>query len=194
MPHEESAATKRLAIRDADELLRLIFEIEQQARTVPASTSETLYINIAARVEAWARGVGSTDDVQRFSGNPAADLRRLKDFVQRQLERVRDEREAPASDSPTTHRAGPRTSPNAPDGQDVGTPVLRYPASMMGAGQREYWHVRVSVKDPYRKAARTSRLAVVDQDREWIEERILEPRKRGQPITINGQQLSWSDI
>lgn len=193
MPDEQDS-TWRLAVRDADGLLRLIFEAEQRAKTAPASTSETIYINIAAKVETWARVVGSTDDVQKFSGNPAADLPRLKAFVQTQLERLRDEHERSASATPTTQRRWLRTSPNKPDGQDTSAPVLRYSAPMIGAGQREYWHVRVSVKDPYRKASGTSTQTVVDQDREWIEERILEPRRRGQPFTINGQQFAWPDI
>ena len=54
----------------------------------------------------------------------------------------------------------------------------------------EYWHVVVEAKH----APPGSEIVVVDQTREWIEARILEPRRRGQPITIQGRELSWSDI
>lgn len=76
------------ALRTANELLGLIFQAEQQA-----PTDETLYFNLAARVETWAKGIGSSDEIQRVSGNPAADLTRLKVLVQTQLERLRDEQD-----------------------------------------------------------------------------------------------------
>jgi predicted nucleotide-binding protein len=55
-----------------------------------------------------------------------------------------------------------------------------------------HWHVRVEVKhsDP----TRMDRLTVLDQDRAWIEKRILEPRRQGAPITIEGRQLDWSEV
>jgi hypothetical protein len=42
-----------------------------------------------------------------------------------------------------------------------------------------HWHVRVEVKhsDP----TQMDRLTVLDQDRAWIEKRILEPRRQGAP-------------
>lgn len=54
----------------------------------------------------------------------------------------------------------------------------------------EYWHVVVEAKS----APIGSEIAVVDQTREWIESRILEPRRRGHPITIQGRELPWTDI
>jgi predicted nucleotide-binding protein len=54
----------------------------------------------------------------------------------------------------------------------------------------EYWHVVVEAKS----TPVGSEIVVVDQTREWIEARILEPRRRGQTITIQGRELSWSDI
>jgi hypothetical protein len=89
----ERSRSSDQARRRADELLRMIFEAELQAKDTPAGVNERLYYNLAASVEAWARGVGCTDDVQKFSGNVAADLPRLKVFVQTQLERWRDEQD-----------------------------------------------------------------------------------------------------
>src|SRR5581483_1089356 len=54
----------------------------------------------------------------------------------------------------------------------------------------EYWHVRVEVKDPLD----TSEVLAVDRSREWVEERVLAPRRAGGPITIRGRELAWSDI
>ena len=58
--------------------------------------------------------------------------------------------------------------------------------------KKEYWHVRVEAKgsDP----AQDDHLVVLDQDREWIERRILEPRRQGASITVEGRQLEWSEI
>jgi hypothetical protein len=87
----------KLVLRHADELLRNIFEAERLVKATPAGENEILYYNLAARVEAWARGIGCFDEVQKFSGNVAADLPRLKVFVQTQLERWRDEQERPVA-------------------------------------------------------------------------------------------------
>jgi predicted nucleotide-binding protein len=38
------------------------------------------------------------------------------------------------------------------------------------------------------------RVVILDQDRDWIERRILEPRRRGAPITIEGRHLDWAAI
>lgn len=36
--------------------------------------------------------------------------------------------------------------------------------------------------------------AATDQTREWIENRVLEPRRRGEPITLEGTTLAWDMI
>jgi predicted nucleotide-binding protein len=110
-----------------------------------------------------------------------------------ELERVRDEHEAPA-DAVSVPEQGLRASPNTPDGQDAAAPTLRYAASTMGTEEPQFWHVRVGVKNPHRKASKSSIITVVDKDRAWVEARVLEPRRRAEPITINGQQLAWPDI
>lgn len=127
---ERQEVTKRLAAAGADELLRVIFELEQRARYVRASRSEALYAVIAARVESWARRVGSTDEVPGYSGNPAQDLRHLKAFVQRQLERVRDEHGMPASGAPTTQPTWMRASSNTPD-ERIAEAVTLYRSQIM---------------------------------------------------------------
>jgi predicted nucleotide-binding protein len=55
-----------------------------------------------------------------------------------------------------------------------------------------YWHVRVEIKHP--DPTQQDRLTVLDQDLAWVEKRILERRRDGAPITIEGRQLDWSDI
>ena len=37
-------------------------------------------------------------------------------------------------------------------------------------------------------------IAAVDQTREWIETRVVEPRRQGKSITLQGRELAWSDI
>ena len=91
MNRADQARQRKQALQGADELLRLILEAELRAETAPARANEMAYFNIASRAAAWARRVGSTDDVQKFSGNPKTDLPRLKVFVQTQLESCRDE-------------------------------------------------------------------------------------------------------
>lgn len=88
---------RKLVLRHADGLLRNIFEAERLVKATSAGDNEILYYNLAARVEAWARGIGCFEEVQKFSGNVAADLPRLKVFVQTQLERWRDEQERPVA-------------------------------------------------------------------------------------------------
>jgi hypothetical protein len=34
----------------------------------------------------------------------------------------------------------------------------------------------------------------LDKDREWVERRILEPRRRGEPVAIRGRIYEWSDV
>jgi|HubBroStandDraft_6_1064221.scaffolds.fasta_scaffold260414_2 hypothetical protein len=77
-------------LKNANELLRLILDAELKAKDTLAGVNERLYYNLAARVEAWARSIGCFDDVQKFSGNVAADLPRLKVFVETHLEQWRE--------------------------------------------------------------------------------------------------------
>jgi predicted nucleotide-binding protein len=54
----------------------------------------------------------------------------------------------------------------------------------------EHWHVCVEVRD----APPGSEIVVLDQTRDWIEQRILEPRRRGEAIALQGHELVWADI
>lgn len=58
----------------------------------------------------------------------------------------------------------------------------------------QYWHVRVSPKDPGGKRSKASDVVLLDRDRAWVDARILEPRRRNQPITVSGRQFEWSEI
>ncbi len=58
----------------------------------------------------------------------------------------------------------------------------------------KYWHIRVRGKSPDGKATRDNEVTVVDRDRAWVDTRILEPRRRNQPITVNGRQFEWDEI
>lgn len=87
----QDAQRRKLAANAGDDLLGLIFQAERQA-----SPSEEVYHVLATRVEAWKRQFGNTEPVERFSGNPKADLPRLKAVVQAQRERTRSDGEAAA--------------------------------------------------------------------------------------------------
>jgi len=54
----------------------------------------------------------------------------------------------------------------------------------------EYWHVRVETRGDIGEAE----VLAVDRSREWVESRVLAPRRAGEPITIRGRELPWSDI
>ncbi len=84
----KAAAQPEHALKAGNDLLRLILQAELQD-TPSAKAREILYHNLAATVEAWVRGIGSTEEVQRASGDPGADLARLKVLVQSELARVR---------------------------------------------------------------------------------------------------------
>lgn len=53
----------------------------------------------------------------------------------------------------------------------------------------EYWHLRVFVK-----AGSKAGITVLDQTQDWIEKRVLVPRRMGTPITINGREITWAEI
>lgn len=93
-----AAARAKHALKTGNDLLRMIFEAELQD-TPFKKAREILYYNLAATVEAWARGIGSTEEVQRGGGDPGADLARRKVFVQRELASLRLPQEARVSAS-----------------------------------------------------------------------------------------------
>jgi predicted nucleotide-binding protein len=69
-----------------------------------------------------------------------------------------------------------------------------YRLGAMEASRSEFWHVRVQVKDPRGKVSRANEVVVVDRDRAWVDARVLEPRRRNQPITLSGRELKWPEI
>ncbi|HEY2479007.1 MAG TPA: nucleotide-binding protein [Solirubrobacterales bacterium] len=58
---------------------------------------------------------------------------------------------------------------------------------------QEYWHVAISPSSQKREAGGSAAIAL-DRARDWIEERILDPRRRGEPIAIDGQTFSWEQV
>lgn len=61
----------------------------------------------------------------------------------------------------------------------------------MSSGEPRYWHVIVQPQDR-RKSGDDA--VVVDQDRAWVTDRIIEPRRRGDAIVVAGRQFEWSEI
>jgi hypothetical protein len=88
--HPEQRKQREHAIDRGSELIRLVFQAELQNETAISSKAMGIaFYNLAAVVEAWARGIGSTEEVPKFSGDPGADLARVKVFVQMELARLR---------------------------------------------------------------------------------------------------------
>lgn len=54
----------------------------------------------------------------------------------------------------------------------------------------EHWHVRIEAKNGSGK----TKVFATDKTRDWIEERILAPRRRGMPIAVQGRELAWAEI
>jgi len=52
-----------------------------------------------------------------------------------------------------------------------------------------YWHVIVSSGNQRRDDA-----VVVDKTRDWVEDRVLAPRRLGDPIALSGRTLAWEEI
>lgn len=78
------------ALRRGHDLIQIIFQAElQNATAVSSKTMAIIFYTLAAETEAWARGIGSTEEVPKFGGEPGADLARLKVFVQTELARLR---------------------------------------------------------------------------------------------------------
>jgi predicted nucleotide-binding protein len=63
---------------------------------------------------------------------------------------------------------------------------------MVEKDQPKYWHVIVQPKQPRRKQSEDA--VATDQDREWVESRILEPRRQGKAVVVGGKQFDWSEI
>jgi hypothetical protein len=88
--HPDQRKQREHAIRRGHELIGLIFQAELQDETaVSDKAMGLLFYNLAARVEAWARGIGSTEEVPKFGGEPGTDLARLKLFAQTELAGLR---------------------------------------------------------------------------------------------------------
>jgi hypothetical protein len=59
----------------------------------------------------------------------------------------------------------------------------------------EFWHVIVSPKQPTGgKTRRRDDVVAVDKTREWIEDRILEPRRQGRASAVSGHTMEWDEI
>ena len=56
-----------------------------------------------------------------------------------------------------------------------------------------FWHVIVSPTNDKRQQGWEDAV-VLDKDREWIERRILEPRRRGEPVSLSGRTYEWGDV
>lgn len=52
-----------------------------------------------------------------------------------------------------------------------------------------FWHVIVSSGNQRRDDA-----VVVDKTRDWVEDRVLAPRRLGDPIALSGRTLTWEEI
>jgi predicted nucleotide-binding protein len=61
------------------------------------------------------------------------------------------------------------------------------------AEEKRFWHVLVSPTKAKRNNG-SKGAAVVDRDRQWIEQRVLDRRRRGEPIAIGGRTFEWSEI
>lgn len=60
---------------------------------------------------------------------------------------------------------------------------------MADGAEEAYWHVIVSSGDRQRHDT-----VVVDKTRDWVEDRVLAPRRRGDPIALSGRTLTWDEV
>jgi hypothetical protein len=89
LQHPDQRKKREQAIERGSELIRLVFHAELQNETAVSSKAMgTVFYNLAAVVEAWAREIDSTEKVPKFSGDPGADFARLRVFVQMELARL----------------------------------------------------------------------------------------------------------
>ena len=56
-----------------------------------------------------------------------------------------------------------------------------------------YWHVIVVPTHKKRKEGWREAVAI-DKDRDWVETRILAPRRRGESFALKGMTFNWSDV
>lgn len=56
-----------------------------------------------------------------------------------------------------------------------------------------FWHAVISPTNAKRQEGWDDAV-VLDKDREWIETRILEPRRRGQAVSLSGRTYEWSEV
>ena len=63
----------------------------------------------------------------------------------------------------------------------------------MTENQREYWHAIVTPTLKKRQEGWTETV-IIDKDRDWMEQRILGPRRLGTPITLRGRTFDWPDV
>jgi predicted nucleotide-binding protein len=63
----------------------------------------------------------------------------------------------------------------------------------MSEDAEEHWHVIVEPKASGRRKFNNDAV-VVDKDFAWVQRRILEPRRAGEPIAVSGRTFSWDDI
>jgi predicted nucleotide-binding protein len=56
-----------------------------------------------------------------------------------------------------------------------------------------FWSVIITPNSG-RKGRSSDDAVAVDKDRDWIETRILSPRRLGQPVAVDGHTLEWSEI
>jgi predicted nucleotide-binding protein len=52
-----------------------------------------------------------------------------------------------------------------------------------------YWHVIISMANDG-----DDDTVVLDKTREWVEDRVLEPRRRGETIALSGRTISWDKV
>lgn len=58
---------------------------------------------------------------------------------------------------------------------------------------KQYWNVIVSPKaGGQRRTAKDA--VVVDKDRDWVERRILQPRREGRQFAVDGRTFDWADV
>jgi predicted nucleotide-binding protein len=61
------------------------------------------------------------------------------------------------------------------------------------AASSEYWHVAIEPTAAKKDAGGFDAVAL-DRDRDWVERRILDPRRRGETVSLDGQTFSWDDV
>ncbi|HEV7752228.1 MAG TPA: nucleotide-binding protein [Baekduia sp.] len=64
---------------------------------------------------------------------------------------------------------------------------------MTNDGAPEFWNVIVSPKQQGKGRTKDDAV-VVDKDRDWIEQRIMQPRRDGRPIAVDGRTFAWGEV